>query len=361
MESGLKIYACSGVGTGVGNTEYKFTYWMDNTDAITNTKAVNNMLAFVNSVNADIIYGELSEEELINDCNVIDLYIVCLQAAKTYHGAELERAGRVIGVMVKEGFFNSQSLDDKERDENLDALIAQFTKTMNSTDDYELNTPFYDWFIANVAEYDYVGLTPEQQAAARKYQQGVGATDESSAIDKFVNSGAYYIYLYFDEEERKKLPYWITKKIKKQAEVKEYVYGYYGSLESTEALDANIRTGICKDYKHTPEWVINEIKTTTGWFGETTKGTGEVVAASIITAIATLLATVISAIALVLNFVVSIVQAKYSVPTDAESGAATGEDIDAMMQEAGATNSSKTKYIKWGLLGALALLIFNKK
>lgn len=361
MSKGLKIYACSGVGTGVGNTNYKFTYWKDNTNELTNTKAVNNLLSFINSVNADIIYAEHTEEELINDCNIIDLYVTCLQAAKTYHGTDLQRAGRVIGIMVKEGFFNSQSLDDTERDTNLDSLIDHFYEAMNTGNDYEINSPFVDWFQINVSDYDYVGMTEEQRIATENalsdMNKSVGATDtdNESMIDKFVNSGGYYLYLYFNEEERKKLPYWVKKKIEKQAEVKTYTYGYYEQIKSTRALDQDIRVGVCKTYGHTPEWMIENIKSYTG---QDKKGVGiatEIIVA-IISAAVTLITTFISAL---VTIIVSIVQIKYSVPKNVDSGIATDSDLELMMQEEEQKTKTK-KYIKYGILGVLAMLIIKK-
>lgn len=361
MSKGLKIYACSGVGTGVGDTNYKFTYWKDNTNELTNTKAVNNILSFINSVNADIIYAEHTEEELINDCNVIDLYITCLQAAKTYHGTDLQRAGRVIGIMLKEGFFNSQSLDDVERDTNLDSLIDRFYETMQNGSDYEISSPFIDWFQSNVVDYDYVGLTEEQRIATETalsdINKSIGATDtnDESMIDKFVNSGGYYLYLYFNEEERKKLPFWMKKKIEKQLEVKTYTYGYYEQIKSAKALDEDIRIGVCKTYGHTPEWMIDSIKNYTG---TDNKGVGiatEIIVA-IIGAAVTLITTLISAL---VTIIISIVQIKYSVPTDTESGVATAGDLEAMMQEEEQKAKTK-KYLKYGVIGVIAMLIIKK-
>lgn len=359
MSKGLKIYACSGVGAGIGDTKYQFTYWKDNTNELTNTKAVNNMLSYINSVNADIIYSEHTEEELINDCNVIDLYVTCLQAAKLYHGAELQRAGRVIGIMVQEGFFNSQSLDDVERDNNLDSIIDDFYKAMQSGNDYEISSPFVDWFDKNVVQYDYVGLSEEERVrlenAMAEINQAVGATDEETPIDKFTNSGGYYLYLYFTEEERKKLPYWIRKKINKELEVKTYVYGYYEQIKSTDALDADVYTGVCKTYGHTPEWMINNIKDHTKL---DTKGVG-IATEAIVAIVSAAVAVITAVISGVVAIVQSAIQAKYSVPADAESGVATSEDLEKMLQEE-MQNAKTKKYLKWGLLFGAALFIFNK-
>lgn len=359
MSKGLKIYACSGVGAGIGDTKYQFTYWKDNTNELTNTKAVNNMLSYINSVNADIIYSEHTEEELIDDCNVIDLYVTCLQAAKSYHGAELQRAGRVIGIMVQEGFFNSQSLDDVERDNNLDSIIDDFYKEMQSGNDYEISSPFVDWFDKNVVQYDYVGLSNEERVrlenAISDINQAVGATDEETAVDKFINSGGYYLYLYFNDEERKKQPYWIRKKIEKQLEVKTYTYGYYEQIKSTDALDADVYTGVCKTYGHTPDWMINNINNLQK---KGVKGVGAYteLVITIIGAAVTVIAKILSELFTMLN---NVLTAKYAVPTDANSGIATSSDLEALMQE---EQSEKIKkYLAYGLIGGAFVYFIMKK
>ncbi len=363
MNNGLKIYACSGVGSGIGDPKYNFTYWVDNTDTTTNTKAVNNLLAFINSVNAEMIYTEQTEEELIAKCNAIDLYITCLQAAKSFHNEELKRAGRIIAIMVKEDFFNSQSLNDGERDTNLDGLISRFYQSMKSQDEYNVNTPFYDWFVTNVANYDYVGLSVEQQEKAKEYLQAenekVGATSSGgNAVEKFVECGGYYLYLYFNEEERKKLPFWVQMKIKKELEVKKYVLGVYEQIASPEAMEENIRIGVMKNYGHTPEWMIEQINNSTKF--ETKKIGGPLsatVIVAIIEAVVTILTTLIPAI---IGLCVSITQIKYQVPTNADSGIATGEDIEKMMQEE-TSKKQRSNYLKYGLFGLIALLLVKNK
>ena len=56
MRDGLKIYACTGFG--VGTAPEQFNYWLDNTETITNTKAVNSLLAEINFLSAKLCYSQ---------------------------------------------------------------------------------------------------------------------------------------------------------------------------------------------------------------------------------------------------------------------------------------------------------------
>ena len=123
MAERLKIYACSGIGDAQQSGEYQ--YWLDDTDTLENTQAVNSLLIKINGewIKATC-YRNLSKAKRLQALNLVDLYVVCLDAAKKYANNPdmLHKAGLVIGAMSSEGLFSCDSLNMNERDEYLDYL-----------------------------------------------------------------------------------------------------------------------------------------------------------------------------------------------------------------------------------------------
>ena len=48
MAERLKIYACSGIGESAEPQQKMWDYWTDNTDCVSNTQAVNTLIALIN-------------------------------------------------------------------------------------------------------------------------------------------------------------------------------------------------------------------------------------------------------------------------------------------------------------------------
>lgn len=348
MSKGLKIYACSGLG--VGTTQREFGYWRDNTRTVTNTRAVNNLLAEINAISATLQYGEdLTKQELLHMLNLIDMYVVCLQAARDYANNELSRFGNIIAKYVEDGAFVYPSTDDTERDNHLDTLYMEIETAFQNGNNYTIKSAFTEWFSENVVDQNYQGFTPAEQQKAetilKTLSNGSVSGTDSDASELLFNCGGYYLYLFMDEDKAKKLPYVIYKKWKKEKEVYNYVHHEYDKLMSKDAVDKIIYTGICKQYNHTPDYVISQL--TQG------KGVGDF---GLIEAIAALITAIVAALSLLCQFIVAIVQAKYAEPASPSSG--TPEDTDWGESEIKDKNLKKT--IKFGIIGLAAIWLLSK-
>lgn len=381
MADGLKIYACSGFG-GVGATGTDFNYWLDNTETVTNTCAVNVLLAQLNLLFTELQYDtELSDEEILYSLNLIDLYAVCLQFAKNQRTDtnELSRAGRIIAQMVEDGEFNYNSLDNDERDKNLDMLIATAETLFLAGENPTVNNEFYRWYIENVLELNYQGLTEEQQRAAREVIvkngeiYGIGATEQDAGT--YLNkSGAYHIYEYIDNNTLKKLPKKIQWKEGQQQKMYSFTQKVYAPLYGGKkaSVDSVLYAGFCSTYKGTPKAVIKSI---TGGNAKSELGVG--IATQIIVAIiSAVVSIIIAVITAICEYAAKAVQVKYSEPENAKAAVATDDDladIDAALGAKtgsgnGSGNSSgnsvltadMSKYLKWGLIGTAIYMIIKK-
>lgn len=263
MSDKLKIYACSGIGaTSTG----RFDYWLDNTETISNTQAVNNLLAQINLLYSEAVHLDLSEEETLRRLDNIDELTVCLHFAQRYaaNSEELYRAGLVVGSMVKAGAFISSSLDNTERDANLDRLIAEADSAMQR--DVEADPEYMAWWQQNVLDLNQVGLTEEQQRIIRDTlrSQRVSGYEENSDLAQYLdNAGAYFLYLYFTPDQLAKLPAVFSRKAKVQKTTYEQCKELYVGVYGTEAaMKATIRSGIQQEYGKTPEQVCTTIYNT---------------------------------------------------------------------------------------------------
>ena len=349
MANGLKIYACTGIGT----LPQEFNYWLDNTQTVDNTKAVNGLLAKINLIRATLGTGEVTEEETIKLLKILDLYVVCLEACKTYSGGELERAGEMINELIDANAFEFDSLDQNERNDNLDNLITHLQDKMTSGNSNPQETDFLSWWKTYIIPNSKQGFTEKQRLQAKRITKKISGTDEEKdPSDMLFNCGGYYLYMYIDDREMKKLPYQVYKKAQKQKEVYRYVHTCYDDLMPKEDVDNIITAGICKQYKHTPEYVI---KSLTGK-DDSYKGIGD--PAAIIQAIVALVTLLITIITMILSFVAETVSAQYAVPDDPDS-AIPEEDGWSSLQQ----NYKRNKYLTYGLIagGILLLLSWFKK
>lgn len=254
MSEKLRIYACSGIGA----VKNEYDYWLDNTSTVSNTQAVNSLLAKINLAYTEAMYLQLTEEEIAERLDLIDQYSVCLYFAQKYqeNSEELYAAGRAIGSMLKSGAFISNSLDNQERDANLDALIARAESMING-DALERNPEFVDWWQENIIAKNIVGLSQEQQQAVTDALESnsVNGYEENADLSKYLNNGGlYFLYTYFTKQQLAKLPYVFTRKAKVQNNVyndcKRAFVGVYGTEAEMKSI---IRAGIIKESGDTPE------------------------------------------------------------------------------------------------------------
>lgn len=270
MSGKLKIYACSGIGSTKSGA---YDYWTDNTATISNTQAVNTMLALINRNRIEVLrlqgLTDADKCELLND---IDLYVLCMAAARNYadDNKKLLYAGVVIGNMVDERKFSSfESLDNDERDAHLDALLETMYQRVSDEQETSKSKGFIDWYERMIIRRNKVGLTTEQQQKARKSLKlkkgikGIGAGDwtENSDLAEYLTKGSeYFLYLYFTDEQLAKLPAVFKIKAKLQKQTYDYCKQLFVDVYGSEdAMQEIIYAGIVDYNGHTPEEVCEKI------------------------------------------------------------------------------------------------------
>ena len=269
MANKLKIYACSGVGS-VAKQPKGYDYWTDNTSSISNTQAVNTLLSIINLNNAEVLNLKMAKASQIDKLNTIDFCVVCLDAAQRFalDDERLVAAGRAIGAMCDERLFQYESTNNSNRDKHLDGLLATFDyyvqagKTGGDDD-------FWAWWNENVQSRNRVGLTTSEQDAVRsaikKGVSGIGASQlnwqDNAELSQYLNKASeYFLYLYFTEDDLKKLPHKFGVKRRYQEQVYNYCKGLFvKQFGSEEEMQNIIRTGIIGYFHKQPEEVCAAI------------------------------------------------------------------------------------------------------
>lgn len=354
MNNGLKIYVCSGVGS-VDINSYK--YWTAGTKDYENSPAINSLLSQINALNVDATYLDLTQEEKIFCYNKIDFLTVCLVFAQSKLANEQKAS--VLQKMYDDDAFSFDSFNDSKREEHLNSLIEQ---ALSDDKMYAQSGDIYKWFTTDIAQHNDVLFSSEQQkkiAAAINSISGVGATDFGSLTEYIEQAGQYFLYRFIPENKRSGLSGTIKNRIKKQDEFYQYVLNNFVPAYGTQAdLDRLIRTNIISNYKTTPEKAVEALLK-----GE---GVGDVVA---VTAIVQLVLLILSCISAFVGIAAAILSsckeviaakatAKYAVPENVESGCPAASDWPSA--EEYAKNNSGNSWIKYGLIGALLLLILKK-
>lgn len=350
MRDGLKIYACSGFG--IGTTPDKFDYWRDNTETIKNTCAVNSLLADINLLAVKLQYEDLSEKDVLLALNLIDLYTVCLYAAENYSGDELQAYGTIIGWMAENGAFSSASLDNDERDENLDQLIAVSQDYFYSGEYEQIANETTVWFTEHVVLKDYVGLT-ERQIDAVESALSIGVSGDKDAGSALYEQGGYYLYLYLGEAQARKMGKTIYQKYLKEKEVYEYVHKAYDDIYGgKEAVDKVIYAGITSTYKMTPERIVEKLTR-----GGKAESIGDFGVSEIIAIIVAVVNIIIAVVSLVMSIVGACLESKYAEPTDPDFGTpgVDGEDISEIKNY----NGKSSLLGKLGIAGGVLLLLYG--
>lgn len=286
MSEKLKIYACS----GIGETDKKTSaYWTDGTNSVSNTQAVNTLLAKINLAWAEYTnMRDLSQADKLELLNEIDWLSVALDAAKRFSGdnEKLLYAGVVISQMAADGAFDGQSTDLREREDRLEELIEKANKEYTE-DNLSLaaqDQEFMRWWKETIVARNKVGLNFGQQQNVRRaikegasQIKGIGAADESwrenqDIAQYLTQAGRYFTYIYFTNEQLAKVPDIFRLRAAAQRRVYNYCKAYfvnvYGSEEDMQDI---IRAGIIKDSKGvSPEEICAKIAGTPKKVGSVT-------------------------------------------------------------------------------------------
>lgn len=376
MSNKLKIYACS----GIGNAEYSNTpiaYWTDNTNTISNTQAINTLLARINLlyISAARLQG-ITPEQRIEYLNNIDMLCVCLDAAKRFKDDNegLEYAGCVIYKMVIDGMFEFDNLNTDARDMHLDELIAYANEQYNDrTPIANVSPEFMQWWNETVVSRNKVGLNFGQQQNARRALkktaeiiQGIGAVDWSQYGDpewlnnadlaEMLTKGAeYFLYTYFTQAQLNKLPY--VFKLKQKQQMRTYNYcksmfvDVYGDEEEMQMI---IRAGIVDVMGEEPEGICDSIAS-----GKTKSiGIATEALVTIITAVITAVVAIVQAIC---NCVKETNIAKYGALDKevVEEGVPNPEDFEGI-EFNGTSGGGSSKLLTIAAIGAGLLLLLKK-
>lgn len=346
MSNKLKIYVCS----GIGKTENRVKTWIsEDTNAATNTQAMNAILSIINSLAVDLRYPDnLTHEEQVETYNALDLYSVCFYYSRLYRDATetLANVGNCISKYIYDGGFQFNSVSAEEHDNKLDGYIEDIDAMLSSGDVTEQGSDFSEWWKSVVVGGNVVGLQQDGK---------IGATvkEDYGDLNKYLyDGGTYFLYLYVPADKLASLSYRIRRKIKKQQEVynyckKNFCAEYGGIYGSEETMQRVIRSGIKEDFKgKTPEQIISDLLPNNG-IGQLSP----MVIAAIISAVTTL---VITMLGLIINYAQAVAVAKYAVPDDPESGCPDAEDMENF------GSGSKT-WLWLVAAGAAILVLFKKK
>ena len=378
MADRLKIYACSGIGENAESQEQLWEYWSDNTDCISNTQAVNTLLLLINRTYIEITrLAGMTREDKIANLNDIDVYVLCLHAAQhcAQHYKNLEKAGKVIGDMILNGSFDLQSLNAVERDANLDSLFDKFEELYSGDHELAENPEFEAWFNENVVARNKVGLSSTAQTTVKKSLKTakIGAsgdyTENADLAKYFADSGTYFLYTYFTDEQLAKLPRIFAKKKRLQMKTYNYCKSLYVDVYGSEAeMREIIRMDIVNRFEQEPESVCAGIASgdvrpigSLTLFG--------LVGAEAVKALLALIAAIASVLVALITSICDVVakknNEKYASINEAAVQASMPTETDyAGFQGNGTTNVTKAGGNWWTylLIGGAALgLILSKK
>ena len=372
MANKLKIYACTGVGDiNAERADKYYTFWTDKTDILSNTQAVNTLLAWINSLYIQVRYlANLSETEIIQRLNNIDLYVVCLDAARRFAGDDkaLYKAGVVINSMIEKGYFKKNTTDEQEHSSHIAGLILNANKAYKS-DIADSNSEFIEFWKNEIVARNKVGLSTEEQEKVREAENnlvsGIGVSDDwqkdKNVSNYLLNAALYFTYFYFTEAQLAKLPKVFTTKNKIQRKLYSYCKGYFvGVYGSAAEMDDIIRAGIIKEYGFTPEEVCAKIVS-----GDIKTPVGEAITLSA-TAIATIIAAAITAVTSIIVAIIAcirdVVSKKYEAVTaeQANKGCPNPEDFEGLDVESGAWGSETKDWLPLLAIGAAILLLLKR-
>ena len=372
MSNRLKIYACSGLDTKDGSM---YKYWLNNTRTVSNTQAVNKLLALINLKYVQAVYYKsLSIPQRAELLDEVDILTVCLYYATNYASDPeyLAHAGEVIGAMVDKGMFQYSSIDGQERDAHLDELIDKLDGLMS--EDLTAAADFRKWWKETVLDCNKVLFSKKEQKeitqALEAKSKAISGAEESVILgdpdigNYITNAGEYFLYNYFSQAQLAKIPSRnrriFMRKSTTQNNLRSYCEAVFiqKAYGDSEYLDTLIRTGIIKYFGQEPEQVCESIAN-----GEKKiKGVGiatEIIVALIGAAVSILLALIDS----ICKAVAQVKVAKYeSLNQDSlNKGCPNPEDFDGLDMGKDGILSGDSKTILWiGGAAVAAILLFSK-
>ena len=373
----MKIYACTGIGDVQSKQEWN--YWTDNTETVNNTQAVNTLLALINRNYIEVTrLLNITPAEKIANLNDIDVYVVCLDAARRFAEKPelLKRAGYVIAGMMEKGEFDCDSLDNTERDAHLDQLLAKAETGYADEATPEVKSDFVTWYQQTVIDRNRIVIPAKEreeiQAVLKKSAakiQGIGELDwrNNAELSKYLLKGSeYFLYTYFTDAQLNRLTAKQRRPFIVKREKQRKTYNYCKSLfvdvyGSENEMREIIRAGIINYFTVTPENVCEDIVSGK----RKVDGVGQLITeaiASIIVAAITAVATIIVAIC---EAVAKKNESKYGAIDKAavESSIPDASDFDGLgFGDETGTHTPKSKTWLWiAAVAAGALLLFNKK
>lgn len=387
MSGKLKIYACSGIGST--DTQKRVGYWLDDTNTLSNTQAVNTLLARINEKYiAATRLVHMERDEKITLLNDVDLLQVALEAAKRFKDSDeqLRHAGEVICEMWQHGAFNYDALDARKREDHLDELLGKFDEAVSDTTPVQdLDQDFMDWWQETVVARNHVGLDQEQQQTARKALKkateqikGIGKVDwekynngdwlENPDLAKYLTDGAtYFLYTYFTDEQIAQLPSAFRRKRIGQKKIYDYCKSLFVTTYGTEQdMQRIIRAGIMDELQVTPEQYCEEVVSgkrdpeAVGFlFGAASAAEGIKILLELLSIIASVLIGIISAIC---SMVAQTNVAKYAAidRQAVETNVPDASDYDGLNLGGNSLLGGNNSLVTVAIIAAGALLLLKK-
>lgn len=266
MAKTLSIYACSGIGANPNAEQQKYDYWLDNTNTITNTQAVNSLLVRINTDAIEILNLDLTDEEVLERLNEIDWYATTLYFLQQYQdkASELLQAKMAIGKAWDNGLFDYVEFDNRKRDLHLDEVIQKVSEYMDDDNIQEPSSTFSEWWEREIALKNQNTLTEAEkkriQETLNKHKiSGIGANyNNNPELSRYLNdAGEYFLYTYATDNQIEKLPIEFKKKRAIQRQIYTYCKSLYVGLYGDEAtMQEVIYSGIVKTIGITPQKAI---------------------------------------------------------------------------------------------------------
>lgn len=380
MREKLEIYACTGLSDNadeIRNGE-EYELFTDGTPDYEKTYAQNFILSKLNLLAVEINYTNLSDEqkrEKLNDIDTLSLIYVCLENAKEGDDVAL----KVCHTLQENPLL--QSLSVEEHNLFLEKIIffanASQTKDLAKTAEGEKlrQTALYNYIKTELESINTPAYSTSEREEAKDFfakNEKVGATVSIDSVEKMIyESGCYYMYTFFSEEEAKRAGVYFWARRKKELEMLNYIYKKFlpdgadaGIIANKEQIQNLIRTRATSYYKMSPEEFVrltlesqdkNEIIKLGAVVWD------DALIASIIYAVIAVINATVAIVQMCIDYQVRKVEAKYAVPENFEYGQPRGEDFALWEEEE--KKKKRKNYLLIGGAILLLLLLFssNKK
>lgn len=328
MAKTLSIYACSGIGANPQAEKQQYDYWLDNTNSVTNTQAVNTLLAHINTDAIEVLNLDLTDQEVLERLNDIDFYSTVLYFVRQYQDKAdmLIQAKLAIGKAWDGGLFDYVEFDNKKRDLHLDEVIQKVSEYMDDADLQDPSAVFGEWWSKEIDTLNQNGFTQDQQQKLMQTLQGqkvsgIGANyDVNKDLANYLNNaGEYFLYTFASDQQLAQLPAMFKRKRDIQRSIYNYCKGMYVGVFGTEAaMQEVIYAGIIRQIGSTPQKAIENVVTAYKNRGaQPTSGVGSLTisaaALAAIKAVTALISAIMALLSIVAGIVVSICECVKSI------------------------------------------------